>query len=106
MVILGVTGLNSLCLCVLGKPAQRVYQLHLLDRITAGLEKARRTNKISKALRARDRDVEAIAGEKKSEITRHVFAAGRCHRKEQDRRLLAVTLVDCPNPNADWIIGV
>jgi hypothetical protein len=39
--------LNGLAICVLDAPTQRVYQLHLLDRFTAGLEKPRRTNQIS-----------------------------------------------------------
>jgi len=53
---------------VFGEPAQRVDQFHLLNRIAAGFEKAWRTDKISKALCTRDRDIEAIAREKKCEV--------------------------------------
>jgi hypothetical protein len=48
---------------VLDEAAQSVHEFHLLDRATARLEESWRADQKSKALRARDRDVEAIAGE-------------------------------------------
>jgi len=57
-----------LLLCVFREAAESVDQLRLLDRIAAGFKKAGRTDKISEALRARDRNVQAIAGEKKCEL--------------------------------------
>jgi|RhiMetdeSRZDD1v2_1073273.scaffolds.fasta_scaffold3864428_1 hypothetical protein len=63
----GLSKLSSFSSRVLGEPAKRVYELHLLYRLTAGFKKARGTNEIGEALRARDRHVEAIPGKKKSQ---------------------------------------
>src|SRR6266480_6382376 len=87
---------------IFSQPAQRVNQLHLLNRPAARFEEPWRADEKGKALRARDRDVEAIAGEQKCEIARHVFAAGSRHRKENNRRLLALELVHSTDTHTIW----
>ena len=49
-------------------------------------------------LRARDRDVEAVAREEELEVARQVVAARGRHREEDDRRLLPLELVDRADP--------
>src|SRR5438046_9877458 len=79
---------------IFSQPAQRVNQLHLLNRPAARFEEPWLADEKVKALRARDRDVVAIAGEQKCEITRHVCAAESRSRTEHDRRPLAHELAD------------
>jgi len=71
--------LNNFFLCVFGEATQAVDELHLFDRVAAGLKKAGLTDQISKALGTGDRHIETIAGKKKFEIARHIFAARRRH---------------------------
>jgi hypothetical protein len=78
----------GVALGVLDQPTQGVDELHLLDRVTARLQQAGRADKNREALRAGDRDVEAVARKEEREIPRHVLAARGRHREEHDRRLL------------------
>src|SRR5438046_216353 len=47
----------------LGEAAERVREPHLLDRPAARVEQARARDEVGQALRARDRHVQAVAGE-------------------------------------------
>ena len=58
------------------------------------VEQTRAAYQHAGSARARDRDVEAIALEEKLHVARHVVAARRCHRIEDDGGLLALELVD------------
>ena len=59
-----------------------------------------RADEVREALRPRDRDVEAVPREQEVEPARDVLAARARHRVEDDRRLLALELVDGADPDA------
>jgi hypothetical protein len=54
---------RALRLRVLHEPAEGIHELHLLDGLASGFEKARRTDQDSQALGAGNGHVKAIAGE-------------------------------------------
>ena len=58
-----------------------------------------RADEVREALRPRDRDVEPVAREQEVEPARDVLAARARHRVEDDRRLLALELVDGADPD-------
>ena len=68
--------------------------LQVLDRAAVDVEQPRRARDVREALRARDRDVESVARQQEVESARHVLAARRRHRVEDDRGLAALELVD------------
>src|SRR5712691_886777 len=78
---------------VLDKPAERVHELHFLDRLAAGLQEPWRAHEDREALRPRDRHIETIAREEERQVTRHVLPARGRHREEHHRRLLPLELV-------------
>ena len=58
------------------------------------VEQRGRADEVGEALRPRDRDVEAVARDEEVESARRVVARRGGHREEDDRRLLALELVD------------
>src|SRR4029079_15454132 len=60
----------------------------------ARLRQLRRADDDGEALRARDRDVQAVRAEQELEAAWGALAGARTHRQDHDRGLLALQLVD------------
>jgi hypothetical protein len=95
-----ITGALSRLARNLDEPAERVHEPHLVDRVAADVDQARAADQVREALRARDRDVQAVAREQGLEAARDLGAARARRRVENDRRPLALELVDRADAHA------
>src|SRR4051812_6314957 len=77
----------------LDEPAQGVDLAELLRRPHGGVEQLLAHHHDSQRLGPRDRDVEPVQVVEERDTTRRVLGAGRRHRVDDDRRLLALELV-------------
>ena len=84
----------------LDEPADAVDELHRSQARAVGVEQPRAVDEDGEALRARDRDVEAVGVEEEVEAARDVLAGRAGHRVEDDRRLLALEAVDGADADA------
>src|SRR4051794_26998798 len=78
--------------------AERVREAHLLWRPRVDTEEGRGSNDDRDAPRTRRGDVEAVATEEEAHPARRELGRRRRHRVDADGRLLALELVDGPDP--------
>src|SRR5213592_433322 len=78
----------------LDQPAQRIDEPHLVGRSAPDVQQLGAAGEHGEAAGSRDGDVEPVAAEEEVEVARDLLAAGRRQREEDNRRLLALELVD------------
>src|ERR1700747_3530101 len=95
----------SACLqgsCHLQITTKRINQLHLARCSTFRPEQARTRNYNAEALRARRGHIQTIGAIQKLHSPRSVGVGRGRHRIDHYRRLLALKLVNCPDPPARY----